>query len=121
MYIHAMACTLSKLDMQLRDGQEGEEFERDRAAALHFLELGELEVRRAWRELRQNADISMRTAADAAIAHNNTLPNSDFHIPESSPNAKGTGRGVDQSQFKQFPGDGFEVANQQQRRDSLTT
>lgn len=111
-YLHAMACTLSKLDMQLREGQEGEEFERDRAAALHFFELADVEIRRQWQLLRQNADESMRVAAQAAIAHNDGMPNSMFRIPEKSPSAVGTGRTTDQSAIPQFPGDGFEALSE---------
>ncbi|MDX2114763.1 MAG: acyl-CoA dehydrogenase family protein [Planctomycetota bacterium] len=103
--IHAMVCTVSKLDAQLRAGEDGPEFERDKAAALHFLDLAELAVREAWRSLRLNADDSMRRAAEAAIKHNDTMPNSLFAIPEKSPVAKGTGRVQDQSHIKQFPGD----------------
>ncbi len=107
-YLHAMACTLSKLDAQIREGQEGPEFERDRAAALHFLKQAEVWIRESWRRLEQNADDSMRTAAEAAIEHNNTLANSGFAIPERSPSAQGTGRTLRQDAIKQFPGDGFE-------------
>ena len=45
MWLHAMACVISRLDMQIRSGQDGVEFERDRAAAEHFLDLAELEIR----------------------------------------------------------------------------
>ncbi len=105
-YLHAMACTLSKLDRQIRAGEEGVAFEADKAAALHFLEIAELWIRDAWRALRFNADPSMRRAADAAIAHNDSLPNGDFVIPERSPVARGTGRVPKQDGIKQFPGDG---------------
>ncbi len=104
-YLHAMACTLSKLDRQIRAGEEGVEFEADKAAALHFLDLAELWIRDSWRALRFNADPSMRRAASAAIAYNDTLPNGDFIIPERSPVARGTGRTPSQHGIKQFPGD----------------
>lgn len=104
-YLHAMACVLSKLDAQLRANEDGPEFERDKAAALHFLDMAELWIRENWRALHSNADASMRTAAEAALTYNDTLPNSLFIIPEQSPVAKGTGRTPDQSAIKQFPGD----------------
>jgi hypothetical protein len=106
-YLHAMVCTLSKLDMQVRRGEEGVEFERDKAAALHFLDMAELWIRECWRSLRMNADESMRAAAAAAIAHNDTLPNGLFSIPERSqaPGARGTGRRLRQEGIRQFPGD----------------
>lgn len=104
-YLHAMICTLSKLDMQIRQGDDGPEFERDKAAALHFLSMAELWIKDCWRALRLNADETMRAAAEAAIRHNDTLPNSLFAIPERSPNAKGTGRPMKQDGIRQFPGD----------------
>jgi len=104
-YLHAMLCTLSKLDSQVRAGADGVEFERDRAAALHFLDLAEGWVRDRWRELRVNSDESMRRAASGAIAHNDTMANSLFAIPERSPVAQGTGRRLSQEGIRQFPGD----------------
>jgi acyl-CoA dehydrogenase family protein 9 len=106
-YLHAMLCTLSKLDQQLRAGMEGAEFERDRAAAEHFLDLAEEWIRENWRRLRTNTFDTMRVAADKAIAHNDTLPNNLFVIPESSPVAKGAGRELRQDAIRQFPGDAY--------------
>ncbi|RMH30636.1 MAG: acyl-CoA dehydrogenase [Planctomycetota bacterium] len=103
--LHAMACTLSRLDRQLRAGEDGVEFERDRTAAEHFLDLAELEIRSRFRELTENADSTMLTAAEAALRHTDTLPNSEFVIPEKSPVAAGTGRTPCQDGIRQFPGD----------------
>ncbi|MDP7397233.1 MAG: acyl-CoA dehydrogenase family protein [Lentisphaeria bacterium] len=102
MWLHAMACVLSRLDRQLRSGATGVEAARDQAAARHFLELAELEIVRLFKEHQANADDSMQAAADAAIAYNDTLPNSDFIIPEHSPTAAGSGRCPDQSGIPQF-------------------
>jgi len=104
-YLHGMICVLSKLDMQIRSGEEGPEFERDRTAAFYFLDLAHLWIRENWRALKANADTSMRTASEAAIALNDTMPNDRFSIPESSPTAKGTGRTLNQNGIKQFPGE----------------
>ncbi|MCA9292315.1 MAG: acyl-CoA dehydrogenase family protein [Phycisphaerales bacterium] len=106
-YIHAIGCTLSKLDMQIRKGEEGLEFERDKAAALHFIDMAELWVRENWRALNTNPDDTMRKAAEAAIKRNDALPNSDFVIHEGSPVAKGEGRRLKQDAIKQFPGDRY--------------
>jgi len=91
--------------MQIRSGEEGPEFERDRTAAFYFLDLAHLWIRENWRALKANADTSMRTASEAAIALNDTMPNDRFSIPESSPTAKGTGRTLNQNGIKQFPGE----------------
>lgn len=105
-YLFALTASLSKMDAQIRNGDYGPEHERDRAALAHVFDLFEMAFYKNIGELSQNADISMRRAADAARRHNDTLPNEDFIIPESSPIAKGSGREVAAEHVKQFPGDG---------------
>ena len=104
MWLHAFACTLSKLDQDLRRGGDGAEFDRDKAAALHFFDLAETFFYANLRELVENADDTMLKAAAAAIRHSDAMPNSEFSIPEKSPIAKGTGRTLKQDGIKQFPG-----------------
>ncbi|MBM4107751.1 MAG: acyl-CoA dehydrogenase [Phycisphaerae bacterium] len=105
--LHAYACTLSKLDLDLRThaGNGDLEFQRDKAAALHFFDLAESAVRQSFRELYEHTDESMLAAADLANRHNDSLPNSEFVIPERSPNATGTGRKLKEEGIKQFPGE----------------
>ena len=110
-YLHAWACTLSKLDRDVRahagNGEGDLEFQRDKAAAFHFFDLAETWINQNIRELYVNADESMLLAATAAIKHNDSLPNSDFIIPERSPVAGGTGKKPKQDGIKQFPGDKY--------------
>jgi acyl-CoA dehydrogenase family member 9 len=108
MYLHAWACTLSRLDKDIRNGESGTEFDRNKAAAAHFFDLAELEIHSAFRGLHENADDTMLAAAEAALAHSSTLDNKLFAIPESSPSDKGTGRELKQDHIKQFPGTGRE-------------
>ncbi len=107
-WLHAWACTLSKLDRDLRahasPNGAAKRFERDKAAAMYFMEMAKQEIHDAFRHLVDNHDQSMLQAAAAAMQYSDTLPNSDFAIPEASPNARGTGRAPDQSAIKQFPG-----------------
>jgi hypothetical protein len=105
MWLYGWACTLSKLDHDIRAGGEGVEFERDRTAALHFFDLAENAIHVLFRELYENPDATMLSGAAAALKYTETLPNSEFAIPERSPNARGTGRPVKQDGLKQFPGD----------------
>jgi alkylation response protein AidB-like acyl-CoA dehydrogenase len=105
MWLHAWACVLSKLDRDLRAGLTGERFERDQAAAAYFMDMAESAIQRCFHELFDNDDESMRAAAQAAMRYNDTLPNDQFVIPESSPIAAGTGRRPKQDGIKQFPGD----------------
>jgi alkylation response protein AidB-like acyl-CoA dehydrogenase len=104
-WLHAWACTLSRLDRDIRRGGEGAEFERDRTAALHFFDLAEVQIRDNVRHLYENDDDSMLAAAAAAIKHNDTLPNDLFVIPEKSPVAAGTGKKLRQDGIRQFPGE----------------
>jgi alkylation response protein AidB-like acyl-CoA dehydrogenase len=105
--LHAWCCTLSRLDMDMRKhGSNGTdaEFARDKAAAAHFFDMAEVAIHQSFRELYENADDTMLSAAAAAIKHSDTLPNSEFYIPEGSPNAKGTGKKIKQDGIKQFGG-----------------
>lgn len=127
LYLHAFACTLSKLDRDLRghagNGAGDVEFQRDKAAAMHFFDLAELEVMRCFRELYEHADDTMLAAADAVLKHNETLPNSEFIIPERSPTpARGQGRVPRQDGIKQFPGTAVVGgADAVQSRDAVQT
>ena len=105
--MYAWASVLSKLDMQLRKGERGVAFERDKAAALHFLRLADLKIRENVRELSRNADASMIEAAEAQYALTDTMPNEDFYIHESSPTDKGTGKPITTNSIQQFPGDAY--------------
>lgn len=116
-FLHAWACTLSKLDADMKshagNGASDLEFERDKSAAIHFFDLAEIEIRTRFRELYENADDTMLACADATIRHNDTLPNSLFAIPEKSPTAKGTGKAVPHKGIKQFAGDSIPRATAQ--------
>ena len=80
---------------------------RDKAAALHFLRLADLQIRENVRGLTRNADQSMVAAAEAQYAVTDQMPNEDFYIHESSLSAKGTGHPIQTEHIKQFPGDAY--------------
>ncbi len=108
LYLHAWACTLSKIDSDMRqhgtNGASDLEFQRDKAAAIHFFEIAEREIEQRIRELYVNSDDSMLKAADAALKWSESQANANFIIPEKSPTAKGTGKAASQAGVKQFPG-----------------
>ena len=110
MWLHAWAAVLSKLDRDLcgRDasgnGAPDARFERDKAAALYFMDMAQSEIQACFRALFENDDASAMQAAAAAIAYSDQLPNDRYAIPEASPVAKGAGRTIDQDGIKQFPG-----------------
>ena len=103
--MYAWACVLSKLDKLMSEGATGLAWERDKSAGLHFMHMAHEEIENNVRGLHSNSDDSMRRAADAAIAYNDTLPNEQFYIHEASPTAGGTGKAVQTDHIKQFPGD----------------
>jgi hypothetical protein len=108
MWLHAWACVLSRLNAELAVGAHGRdpdsEFNQRRTAALYFMEMAQRESRAALAGLFDNDDPSMLAAADAALAHGQSLPNTRYVIHEASPTARGTGRELDQSSIQQFPG-----------------
>jgi alkylation response protein AidB-like acyl-CoA dehydrogenase len=103
-HMFAMACSLSKLNSQIEAGESGTQFEADKAAVRHFFDIGELKIKENIRALYDNADESMMKASEAAITHNDTLVNSQFAIPESSPVAKGTGKNTKNEHIPEFKG-----------------
>ena len=111
-YIYALASSLSKMDDQLRSGDYGPRFERDRAAFEYLFDWFELKIYQNFGELRDNADESMRKAAEAARRHNDTLPNKDYYIHEGSPLGRDAGKEVPTEHIKQFPGDGVDPRSQ---------
>mgnify|MGYP003394549739 CR=1 FL=1 len=104
-WLHAMSCVISKLNQQIIDKEKVVEFEKEKMSAIYFLDFAEVEIKKLFREQYENADDSMRIAAECAILYNNRLPNKEFVIPEKSKNAMGTGKVVSQVGIKQFPGD----------------
>jgi alkylation response protein AidB-like acyl-CoA dehydrogenase len=93
MWLHAWACSLSKLSQNPT---------QDRAAAMHLFDMAEHEVRRCLMELFDHPDDTLPEAAKEAMALVSGLPNSDYSIPESSPVARGTGRDRPKDGIKQF-------------------
>ncbi|HEX3358935.1 MAG TPA: hypothetical protein VHS31_18295, partial [Tepidisphaeraceae bacterium] len=99
MWLHAWACTLSKLDREIRARKS------QNSAALHFMEMADQEIANCFYQLDRNTDNSMQHAAQSAMQHCDKLPNSDYVIHEASPNAKGTGKPPARTGIRQFPGD----------------
>lgn len=101
LWVHATACTLSKLDASIRRGN-GSDLDYERKTALHFCSLAHHQFHQNIRALRDNPDATQKNAAEAALKYLEGMPNSDFVIPESSPIAKGTGKELKQDGIPQF-------------------
>jgi len=96
MWIHAMTCSLSRLDRNLRSGLDGADLEYEMGVVDHLFALGSLGFDEKLRLLRVNADPSMRRAADLVLRRSDTFPNADYAIPERTPvkEARGSGRSM---------------------------
>ncbi len=103
--LFALSSALSKMDAQLRAGEHGVAFERDRAAFEHLFDLFEQDMLHNMGQMRHHTDASMQRASAAARRHNDTLPNGDYIIHEASPIAQGLGKPVVTEHIKQFPGE----------------
>jgi hypothetical protein len=103
-WIHAMVCSLSRLDKTIRNGTEGAQLDHDMAIVNHIFALGGNEIDTAIRALRKNTDQTMLAAAQVALKRMETMPNSDYAIPERTPDmsARGAGMKVDQAHIQQF-------------------
>jgi hypothetical protein len=106
MFLFALSASLSKMDDQLRSGEYGPEFERDRAAFEYLFDWFAHKIHRNCGEMADNADETMREAAEAARSYNDTLPNKDFYIHEGSPLGRDSGKTPPSEFIQQFEGDG---------------
>ena len=103
-HIHALICSLSKLDSQIKQGQPQEEITRDRALVDHLFDLCEEKIDQNRTALRRNTDASAIAAAEAGLKWGQELPNANYAIPERTPDqtALGQGKVVDQTSIPQF-------------------
>lgn len=111
LWIHAASCALSRADKSLRDAPNGRSAADELRIVEHLCALADHEIAANLRALTQNTDRTMAACAEASLRRVETLPNSDYVIPERTPDlaARGTGRVPDQSNIPQF-GSGSTVA-----------
>jgi acyl-CoA dehydrogenase family protein 9 len=103
-WLHAVACSLARADRSIRRGTEEEKLAREIGIVEHLAALARGEIAAALRALRDNSDSTIPAAVGAARRHAETLPNSDYAIPERTPvaSARGSGRKPDVSSIPQF-------------------
>jgi acyl-CoA dehydrogenase family protein 9 len=103
-WIHAMACCLSRLDKSIRSGINGKELADERALVDYVCTIAGEEIDKHMRGLDANSDHKIKAACDVAARQIDALPNSDFSIPEATPDksARGTGIKQDQTHIPQF-------------------
>ncbi len=104
LWIHAVACSLSRIDQSIRDGANGQQLDHEMRIVEHISAIAGHEIEASIRALRQNTDRTMRACAQAAMSHMDSLPDSDYVIPEQTPDewARGKGRQPDQTHIPQF-------------------
>lgn len=101
--IHAMSCTLSKVDRNLRRGLQGAALDREMATVEHLFALAGHNIDDEVRRLRFNTDETMKRAATVMLERIDQLPDSDYSIAERSPTPKrGQGYVADQTHIPQF-------------------
>jgi acyl-CoA dehydrogenase family member 9 len=103
-WLHAMTCSLSKLDRNLRNGLDGETLEHEMSLVEHLCAMAGDEIDHNLMALRRNTDVTMKKAAATTAKWIDSLPNADYAIPEKTPDlgARGKGKKVDQSAIPQF-------------------
>ena len=107
LWIHAMLCTLSRFDANIRNGLDGAALDHELGIVEHLCAIGNEEFARNIRALRTNSDKTMRAAAEGVLDWIDQYPNNGYAMPESSPVAdargrNGHGRPIDQDQIQQF-------------------
>jgi len=93
LWIHALACSLSRLDRGLRNGLDGEALGYETAMVDHIAAMAVEEHERALASLRQHCDDTMRRAAAASLRRSDSLPNADYVVPERTPDRSALGQG----------------------------
>ncbi len=103
-WIHALTCSMSKVDMLLKKGVNGNDIRQEITLLEHVFSLGEEEIRLAFNGLRENPDDTIAAASDVALDRMASLPNNEYVLPEKTMDldARGTGREPDQTNISQF-------------------
>ncbi len=104
-YVHAMTCSLSKLDHNIRKGIDGEQLAYEMAIVEHLCAKLGMEIEGEIRALRVNTDATMKRAADLASKRIDTFPNAGYSIPERTMDlkARGSGRNLTEADAKAIP------------------
>jgi acyl-CoA dehydrogenase family protein 9 len=104
LWIHAMVCSLSRVDKSIRDGVNGEPLNDELKIVEHICAMAGEKIQDNFRGLYRNIDESMRRVAEVVKRHVDGLPNNEYAIPEATPDetARGKGKAVDQTHIPQF-------------------
>jgi hypothetical protein len=93
LWIHAMACSLSRLDANLRKGLDGSDLEYEMATVEHLCAMANEEIGKELRSLHANCDPSVKRVAASVMKWAEELPHDRYDIPEKTPDASARGKG----------------------------
>ncbi len=104
LWIHAIACSLSKCDSKLRAGLTGPQLAHELLVVDHLCAIANANIDEAVRGLRWNIDANARSCADSVLDQADGLSNAHYAIPERTPvmAARGTGHPTVTAGIKQF-------------------
>jgi len=104
LWIHAMTCTLSRCDANIRAGLQGADLIHELKVVDEVCAIANARIDDETRSLRWNHDGIARSCADSVLDRADLLGNADYSIPERTPvmAARGTGRPVPTDGIKQF-------------------
>lgn len=104
LWIHGIACSLSKCDRHLRQGLDDEALAQELTLMDHLVALFSNEVRIELDGLRQHANRTVEASAKGLLKRVEAMPNSRYSIPEKTPDPSGRGKGrpVDVKSVPQF-------------------
>jgi alkylation response protein AidB-like acyl-CoA dehydrogenase len=104
LWIHAMSCTLSRCDANIRAGLQGADLVHELTVVDQLCAIGNARIDEDTRALRWNYDAISRSCAELVLDRADLLSNADYAIPERTPDmaARGTGRPVTTDAIQQF-------------------
>ena len=102
--IHATTCVLSRVDKTIKSGTNGQQLADEMAIVDYCCDWFADDINDNIKRLYDNYDKTMRRAADAAYRAIDALPNSDYAIPEKTPDPEAFGKGMhlEQEHIRQF-------------------
>jgi hypothetical protein len=104
LWIHAMSCTLSRCDANIRAGLQGADLVHELMVVDQLCAIGNARIDEETRALRWNYDAISRSCAESVLDRADLLSNADYAIPERTPvmAARGTGRPATTDAIQQF-------------------
>ena len=98
-WLHAIACILSRLDQSIRHSKESENLTKERAIANHAISMGYQKISDSLRSLYDNTDEITRTCAEAIWKDAESMNPRNFYLPEGTPHEEALSQSRKHSQI----------------------